>query len=73
MFDPKTPVENTIFLYMFLVLILLYLKPSFLFHSDGKLKSFGCGNNKTIINFPIIITSFAVIMYFIFALIKKLI
>lgn len=70
MFDMQTPVQNTLFLYMAIILCLLFLKPKFLFTSKGKLKSFGCGHEKTLINFPVFVIGCAIFIYFTFALIK---
>lgn len=67
MIDPKTPAQNTLLIYMIFVLILLFMKPKFLFTASGKLKSFGCGHDKTPINFPIVVIGSGILFYLIFA------
>lgn len=72
MFNIQNPVQNSIFLYMILILALLYTKPNFLFNKKGKLKSFGCNNDKTLINFPIFVIGCSIIIYIFFTIINKI-
>ena len=71
MFDIQTPVQNTLFLYMTLILTLLFIKPTFLFNENGKLKPFGCGNGKSLVNFPVFVIGCAILIYFTFVIVKQ--
>lgn len=53
----------TIAFYLFLVSIILYIKPSFIFDDDGNLKGFGTGSKKSILPLWLIFFIFAIISY----------
>lgn len=72
MINLNNPVQNSIFFYMILILIILYLKPKCLFKENNELKSFGYGENKTLFNFPVIVLSSGAIIYLLFSTIDQL-
>ena len=53
----------TIAFYLFLVSIVLYIKPQFIFDEEGNLKSFGTGGQKSILPLWLIFFLFAVVSY----------
>ena len=50
------------FLYLTISIGLYYFKPSMMF-SDGQIKQFGVGKNKTIFYFPLALIIIAIIIY----------
>jgi hypothetical protein len=70
MFDINNPLQNTIYIYLLNIILILYLRPSTFFTTDGNIKSFGIGNNKTLINFPLYIITVGIISYILFTIIK---
>lgn len=71
--NPETPVYNAIIFYIMIVCIILTIKPKFMYcDKNKKFKSFGFGNNKTILSFPVICVSSGIILYLIFLSIKIL-
>jgi len=65
--DPTTPVYNTIIFYILVIAILLLIKPKFMYcHKSKQFKAFGCGENKTLLSFPLISISFGIILYILF-------
>lgn len=61
----KTPVLNTIIVYLIIIIIILLLKPNYMFN-NMKMKKFGCSNDKTLLTFPIFCISIAFILYLLF-------
>jgi hypothetical protein len=70
MFDINNPVQNTIYIYLLNIILILYSKPTAFFDTSGNMKSFGIGNNKTLINFPIYIITIGIISYIFFIVLK---
>lgn len=53
----------TIAFYLFLVSVVLYIKPQFIFDDEGNLKSFGTGVRKSILPLWLVFFLFAVVSY----------
>jgi hypothetical protein len=71
--NPSSPVYNTILFYILFVVIILIMKPQFMYCDKTKrFKSFGCGSDQTICCFPIICFASVVILYIIFLFVQIL-
>ena len=71
--NPTTPVYNTIFFYIILVCIILIIKPKYMYNQKTRrFKSFGCGEGKTLLSFPVICISTGIALYMTFLLVKIL-
>jgi hypothetical protein len=57
--------QLSIILYLVIVGILIFLNPNFFYNSDGKIKVFGIGKNKTMFPLWFIIFIVAVFCYYI--------
>jgi hypothetical protein len=72
--DPRTPVKNTILLYILITLFILHTRPSFIFTHHGRCETFGfCkkqNENKNILTLVMTITS--ILSYFTFLIINLL-
>jgi amino acid permease len=55
--------QNTIIIYLIIITSILFLKPDYLMTKDGKIKQFGCGPNKTLINLHVITIFSCLITY----------
>ena len=60
----------SIIIYSFIVIFVLKKKPS-MFFKNGKMKSTGCGKNKTIFSFPMFIVVISILTYFIVKYLQK--
>lgn len=56
-------------LFTTVVLILLVLKPTIMFHEDGQPRSFGVGPNKTLMSFGTAVVLLALLSFFTFTMI----
>jgi hypothetical protein len=87
-FNLKTPVRNTILLYIIFILVLFITKPKLLFYEDFnnlhsvmknnknnnmKLKQFGIGYGKTLISLQIVSIMTVIVVYFFMSLISNII
>lgn len=62
-----SPVYNAILFYIFLVIILLVIKPNIMYNNKTKkFKSFGCGEDQTFFAFPLVALASIVILYIFF-------
>ncbi len=69
--DPNTPVFNSCVFYFLFIIIIITIKPNFLYcHKEKKFKAFGCNDNNTIFNLPLLAISFAITIYVFFLGIK---
>jgi len=68
----NTPLIRTLVIYLIINFLLFVIKPNILFTNDGHMRSFGCGDNKTIISLPFITITFSIIFYFIMTLSNKI-
>ena len=58
---------NSFYIYLIVMILIYFIKPSFLFYNDGDkclFKNFGCGKNKTIINIQILSIVLSILTYF---------
>jgi len=58
------PLHITLTIYTIVVSLILYIKPKLLFDKDGNIKCTGCGSNKSIFSFPMIIVFISILIYF---------
>lgn len=71
--DISSPVYNTILFYLITIIIILVMKPSFMYSETAhKFKSFGCGPDQTILSFPLISICLTVFYYVIFLVVEIL-
>ncbi len=58
---------NSFYVYIIVMILIYFIKPSFLFYNEGNkclFKNFGCGKNKTIINIQILSIVLSIFTYF---------
>ena len=58
---------NAFYMYIIFMILIYYIKPSFLFYNKGNkclFKNFGCGENKSIITIQILSIVLAIFTYF---------
>jgi len=68
-----SPVYNAIIFYIIIMVSIILLKPSILYSNKTKrFKSFGCEKGQTLMSLPIVATSTAITLYFIFLVIDLL-
>lgn len=73
MLSPQTPVMNTIIFYIIAVILLIIIKPEIIYNNKtNEFKTFGSGENKTLLPFPVVCISIGIMLYMIFLLIKIL-
>lgn len=66
-FIKSSPVYNTIIFYVILIIIILVLKPSFMYcNKTKKFKAFGFEEGQTILCFPILCIIIVIVLYFFF-------
>ena len=58
-----SPLKKSITIYLILVVVMLYLQPSFLFDENGNIRNFGLSNNNTIMPLPMLFVIMAIIIY----------
>lgn len=67
----NSPIYNTILTYIFFIIILLVLKPQFMYcNKKKKFKSFGLGQDKVFFCFPVVSIIAAIILYIFFTLLE---
>ena len=64
--------QLAIILYLVIVGILIFLNPNFFYNSDGKIKVFGIGKNKTMFPLWFVIFVVAVFCYYISVIITNI-
>ena len=64
--------QLAIILYLVIVGILIFLNPNFFYNSDGKIKVFGIGKNKTMFPLWFVIFVVAVFCYYISVLLTNI-
>lgn len=71
--DPQSPVYNTILFYIFIILILVFFKPNFMYcDKTKKFKSFGLGEDKTLFSFPLVCITCVISLYLVFLTVEIL-
>lgn len=55
---------KTVFIYLFIAVLIIYVHPSYIFNKDGSLKPFGVGTEETLLYYPIILVIIAVILFY---------
>lgn len=71
--NPNTPVFNTIIFYLIVICLILIIKPKFMYSDkENKFKQFGCGEDQTLLSFPIVGIGSGIIIYAIFLFIDAL-
>jgi len=73
MIDPENPSMNAIIFFIFIMSIILIIKPNCLYCNKNKqFKSFGFGEGNTFMTLPIIAIILSIILYMIFLWIEIL-
>ena len=68
----NNPLYNSLKVYIIIIVLLIYLKPQFLYdNKKNQFKSFGLDKNSTIFSLPILSIFLAIIIYLIFSWIDK--
>jgi len=65
----NTRLFYTLIFYILFVVILFITKPRFIFDQNGQITAFGVGKEKTIFSFGSIIMAFALVCFYLFAVI----
>lgn len=67
----SNPVYNTIIFYILLVIIIMLIKPEFMYcHKNQKFKSFGFDKDQTVFCLPIVCLTSVIILYLLFVTIN---
>ena len=66
----NSPIKNAIILYLILITIILYFKPTIIFDVNGNLRVFGLSSDKTVFSFCVISIFLAIISYYLFTLLR---
>lgn len=61
----------SVLIYLFIIIIILKMKPKIFFNKEGKMKTTGCGLHKTIFSFPMFIVASSIIIYFLMKYLYK--
>ena len=70
MFQIENSLTVSIVLYLFLISIIIYLKPNLIFNNNGDIKKFGTGQKKTIYPLWLIVIITSIISFYIILIIK---
>ena len=71
--NPASPVHNTIIFYIIIMVAIILVRPSVMYSSKiNKFKSFGCGDDQTLMSLPVVGLTSAIVLYFIFLMIEVL-
>jgi len=70
MFQIENSLTVSIVLYLFLISLVIYLKPKLIFTEDGDIKKFGTGQKKTIYPLWLIVIITSVISFYIILIFK---
>lgn len=67
----STRVVYAVLFYVLLSILIILIKPSFIFNEEGNLKHFGTGqdDNKTIFSFGVFVLLLAIMSFYIFCMI----
>jgi hypothetical protein len=73
LFDPCNPAVNAIIIYIILILIVVIIKPNFLYdHKSNKFKEFGCNQDQTYMPLMLFGVLASITLFFIFMFIAGL-
>ena len=61
----QNPLYMSILIYIFIVIFIIYTKPSIFFDKNGKMKETGCGEGKIIFSLPMALVLSSIFIYFI--------
>jgi len=53
-----------IFVYLFIAILIIYIRPAYIFNEDGSLKPFGVGPNETLLYYPMVLILTAIILFY---------
>ena len=59
-----TQLLKIIFIYLFIAMLIIYIRPRYIFNDDGSLKQFGTGPSETLLYYPIVLVLIAVILFY---------
>ena len=67
----SSPIYNAILFYILFVIIILFAKPEIMYcNKTGKFKPFGCGDDQSLVCFPVACIASAISLYFIFLIMQ---
>ena len=69
MFTINSRIIYSILFYILLMILLAVSKPSVMFHTDGCIKEFGIGDDKSMFSFGVFTVVLAIISFYIFCII----
>ena len=70
--NPLNPLINSIVVYIILILLLIYNKPSIIYNKKTKkFKQFGMAEGKSVLSLPILAILLSIIIYIIFSYIER--
>ena len=55
---------KTVFIYLFIAILIIYIRPRYIFNEDNSLRSFGVGPEETLLYYPIVLVLIAVILFY---------
>jgi hypothetical protein len=61
-------IVSSIVIFVFCMLLICINKPTFIFNSDGTIKEFGTGHNKSIYSLGVVSSLIAILSFYIFSL-----
>lgn len=67
----QTPLYIAILIYILVITIILYTKPTMFFDHNGNMKETGCGEGKMIFSLPMFIVVFSIVIYFMIKILKN--
>jgi hypothetical protein len=71
--SPDTPLVNSIIIYIFIMVIIILIKPNFLYcHKTNEFKKFGLDEHSTILPLPCVCIGSGILIYCFFTIIQTL-
>jgi hypothetical protein len=70
--NPFNPLINSIIVYIILILLLIYNKPSIIYDKKTKkFKQFGMNSGKSVLSLPVLAILLSIIIYIIFSYVER--
>jgi len=60
----KNPLYMSILIYIFIVVLIIYIRPSIFFDKNGHMKDTGCGDDRVIFSLPMCLVVSSIFIYF---------
>lgn len=62
----------SVLFYVLLIVLIIVMRPAWLFHENGQVKTFGLGCQQTVFSLGVIVVALAIVAYYVFAMIDIL-